>query len=70
MLKIIDTGIIVAIISYLFSSGWYDDQWTSGASLAAWPDRFFPFFFGVAEKRVWTSSQATLVLAPSDVLIL
>ena len=28
----------------------------------AWPGRFFPFFFGVAEKRVWTSSQAALVL--------
>ena len=33
----------------------------------AWPDRFFPFFFVVAEKRVWNSLQAVLVLAPSDV---
>ena len=33
------------------------------ASLA-WPDRFFPFFFGVAEKRVWSGLQSLLVLAP------
>ena len=25
-------------------------------SSLVWPDRFFPFFFGVVEKRVWTSS--------------
>ena len=36
----------------------------------AWPDHFFPFFFGVVEKRIWTSSQAPLILAPLDVLIL
>ena len=32
----------------------------------AWPDRFFPFFFVVAEKRVWNSLQAVLVLTLPD----
>ena len=35
----------------------------------AWPDRFFPFFFVVAEKRVWSGLQMHLVLTPSNVLI-
>ena len=34
----------------------------------AWPDRFFPFFFGVAEKRVWSGLQSLLVLAPPTVV--
>ena len=38
------------------------------ASLA-WPDRFFPFLFVVAEKRVWSGLQTHLVLTPSKVLI-
>ena len=33
----------------------------------AWPDHFFPFFFGVAEKRVWSGLQSLLVLAPPTV---
>ena len=33
-----------------------------------WPDRFFPFFFGVAEKRVWSGLQSLLVLAPPAVM--
>ena len=32
----------------------------------AWPDRFFLFFFVVAEKRVWNSLQAVLVLTLPD----
>ena len=35
----------------------------------AWPDRFFPFLFVVAEKRVWSGLQTHLVLTPSNVLI-
>ena len=42
--------------------------WTWRTSLA-WPDRFFPFFFVVAEKRVWSGSQMQLVLAPRKVTI-
>ena len=38
------------------------------ATSLAWPDRFFPFFFGVAEKRVWSGLQPLLVLAPPAVL--
>ena len=34
-----------------------------------WPDHFFPFFFGVAEKRVWSGLQSLLVLAPSTVVV-
>ena len=35
----------------------------------AWPDRFFPYLFVVAEKRVWSGLQTHLVLTPSNVLI-
>ena len=35
----------------------------------AWPDRFFPFLFVVAEKRVWSGSHTHLVLAPRKVTI-
>ena len=34
----------------------------------AWPDRFFPFFFRVAEKRIWSGLQSLLVLAPPTVV--
>ena len=34
----------------------------------AWPDHFFPFFFGVVEKRVWSGLQSLLVLAPPTVV--
>ena len=34
-----------------------------------WPDRFFPFLFVVAEKRVWSGSHTHLVLAPRKVTI-
>ena len=32
----------------------------------AWPDRFFPFLFVVAEKRVWSGSHTHLVFAPGS----
>ena len=35
----------------------------------ALPDRFFPFLFVVAEKRVWSGSHTHLVLAPRKVTI-
>ena len=35
----------------------------------AWPDRFFPLLFVVAEKRVWSGSHTHLVLAPRKVTI-
>ena len=38
-----------------------------GISLA-WPDRFFPFLFVVAEKRVWSGLHTHLVLTPLEVL--
>ena len=41
---------------------------TSPIPSLAWPDRFFPFFFGVAEKRVWSGLQSLLVLAPPTVV--
>ena len=34
----------------------------------AWPDRFFPFFFVVAAKRVWCNSTSRLVLATIQIL--
>ena len=34
----------------------------------AWPDRFFPLIFGVAEKRVWSGLQSLLILAPPTVV--
>ena len=37
-------------------------------SSLAWPDRFFPFFFGLAEKRFWSGLQSLLVLAPPTVV--
>ena len=37
------------------------------ASLA-WPDRFFLFFFVVAEKRLWCNSTSRLVLATIQIL--
>ena len=38
-------------------------------SSLAWPDRFFPFLFVVAEKMVWSGLQMHLILTPSNVLI-
>ena len=35
----------------------------------AWSDRFFPFLFVVAEKRVWSGLHTRLVLAPRRVTI-
>ena len=37
-------------------------------SSLAWPDRFFPFFFVVVEKRVWCNSTSHLVLATIQIL--
>ena len=34
----------------------------------AWPDRFFPFLFVVAENRVWSGSHTHLVFAPPTVV--
>ena len=34
----------------------------------AWPDRFFPFLFVVAEKRVWSGLHTHLILTPLEVL--
>ena len=40
-------------------------EWQPSEYSLAWPDRFFPFFFEVAEKRVWSGLQSLLVLTPS-----
>jgi len=32
---------------------WPRETKVSGCDSLAWPDRFFPFFFVVAEKMVW-----------------
>ena len=33
----------------------------------AWPDRFFPFLFVVAEKSVWSGSHTHLILTSPTV---
>ena len=33
-----------------------------------WPDRVFPFFFVVAEKRVWCNFNSRLVLTTLQIL--
>ena len=33
-----------------------------------WPDHFFPFFFMVAEERVWCNSTSHLLLATIQIL--
>ena len=40
----------------------------TGQPSLAWPDRFFPFLFVVAENRVWSGSQTHLVFAPPSVV--
>ena len=36
----------------------------------AWPDRFFPFLFVVAEKRVWSGLHTHLVLVPPTTVLI
>ena len=63
-------GIMLDAFSYLIclTLCWHNRLVPTPGNSLAWPDRFFPFLFVVAEKRVWSGSHTHLVLAPPTVV--